>query len=92
MDHLYTRSGRVLQRFGADLFSRSGHYLGHLHNGKVFDSAGRYSGTVVGDRIVYRTIDSAATSTPATAADRPASTLANHTGSSVWGREPSFAD
>jgi hypothetical protein len=92
MDHLYTRSGRVLQRFGADLFSRSGRYLGHLHNGKVFDSAGRYSGTIVGDRIVYRTIDSAASSVATTVEDRPASTLANHTEDPVWGREPNFAD
>ncbi len=92
MDHLYTRSGQLLQRFGAHLHSRSGRYLGHLKNGKVFDPEGRYCGTIVGDRIVYRTIDSAATSDASTAEDRPATAGANRTGSSVWGINPTFAD
>jgi hypothetical protein len=92
MDHLYTRSGQLLQRFGADLHSRSGRYLGHLKNGKVFDPDGRYCGTIVGDRIVYRTIDSAATSVASSADPRPATALANRTGSSVWGINPTFAD
>ena len=92
MDDLYTRSGRLLQRLGNNLHSRSGRYLGQLHNGKVFDPDGRYCGTVVGDRVVYRTIDSAATATASFAMVCPASTRANRVGSALWGIEPPFAD
>ena len=92
MDHLYTRSGRLLQQVGDHLHSRSGRYLGQVNNGKVFDTNGRYCGTIVGDRVVYRTIDSAATATASVAEMCPASVLANRTGSSLWGIEPPFAD
>lgn len=92
MDDLYTRSGRLLQRLGNDLHSRSGRYLGQLHNGKVFDPNGRYCGTIVGDRVVYRTIDSAATMAASDAVVLPASIHANRAGSSIWGVEPPFAD
>jgi hypothetical protein len=90
MDDLYTRSGRLLQRSGNQLHSRSGRYLGLLRNGKVFDPTGRYCGTIVGDRIVYRTIDSAAVVAASTAVECPATTKANRTGSSIWGTEPPF--
>lgn len=92
MDDLYTRSGRLLQRLGNDLHSRSGRYLGQLHNGRVFDPDGRYCGTIVGDRVVYRTIDSAATSIASVAVVCPASTNADRAGSTLWGIEPPFAD
>ena len=92
MDDLYTRSGRLLQRLGNNLHSRSGRYLGQLRNGKVFDPDGRYCGTVVGDRVVYRTIDSAATVPASVAAGCPASSRANRVGSALWGIEPPFAD
>jgi hypothetical protein len=92
MDDLYTRSGRLLQRLGDHLHSRSGRYLGQLLNGKVFGPDGRYCGTIVGDRVVYRTVDSAATIAASVAAACPASTGANRNGSSLWGIEPSFAD
>jgi len=92
MDHLYTRSGRLLQRSGNQLHSRSGNYLGHLANGKVFDPAGRYCGTIVGDRVVYRTIDSAATSAATVGVACAASVQANRGGTALWGIEPPFAD
>jgi len=92
MDDLYTRGGRLLQLLGNNLHSRSGHYLGQVHNGKVFDRNGRYGGTLVGDRVVYRTVDSAAVGTASDAASCAASTHANRKGSGLWGVEPPFAD
>ena len=92
MDYLYTRSGRLLQRSGSDLHSRSGRYLGQLREGKVFDPDGRYCGTLVGDRVVYRTVDSARPSDASSVVARPASMLANRGGCSLWGVEPPFAD
>ena len=92
MDNLYTRSGRLLQRSGDHLHARSGRYLGHLQNGRVFDPSGKYCGTIVGDRVVYRTIDSAAKSIASEAVMCAASTLANRAGSALWGVEPPFED
>ena len=92
MDHLYTRSGRLLQRLGNQLHSRSGSYLGQLQNGKVYDPNGRYAGTIVGERVVYRTIDSAAKAPISAAVVLAASTQPNLTGSSIWGTEPKFED
>lgn len=92
MDDLYTRSGRLLQRSGDSLHSRSGLYLGQLRNGKVFDPDGRYCGTIVGDRVVYRTIDSANSITASVASPCPASVVANRTGAAIWGVEPPFVD
>ncbi|MCC6498138.1 MAG: hypothetical protein IT193_17965 [Propionibacteriaceae bacterium] len=92
MDALYTRSGRLLQRSGNHLHARSGRYLGQLQNGKVFDPDGRYCGTIVGDRVVYRTIDSAATVAASAAAACPASVNADRSGTTLWGIEPPFTD
>ena len=92
MDVLYTRSGRLLQRSGNHLHSRAGRYLGQIHNGKVFDPNGLYCGTIVGDRVVYRTVDSAAASTASDAEFCAPSTHASRTGSALWGVEPPFDD
>lgn len=92
MDALYTKSGRLLQRRGDRLHSRSGRYLGQLLNGKVYDPDGRYCGTVVGDRVVYRTVDSLARTLPSAAAACPACAGANRSGMNLWGIEPPLAD
>ena len=92
MNDLYTKNGRLLQRVGDQLYSRSGRYLGQVEDRKVFDPDGRYCGTIVGDRVVYRTIDSAAASTASLAAARAPSTQGSQRGSAVWGMEPPFAD
>lgn len=92
MDDLYTRSGRLLQRAGNHLYSRSGRYLGQLDNGKVFDPDGSYCGTIVGDRVVYRTIDSAAKRAASAADACTPSTHANRRGAALWGVEPPFLD
>lgn len=90
MDDLYTKSGQLLQLVWEHLHARSGRYLGLVRSGKVFDPDGRYCGTIVGDRVVYRTIDSAAGAAASTAAACPASSGPNRKGSAVWGREPPF--
>jgi len=92
MEDLYTRSGRLLQRFGNQIHSRSGRYLGLLLNGKVFDPDGRYWGTVVGDRVVHRRVDSAASTAASTAPARPSSVNPGRAGIALWGIEPHLAD
>lgn len=89
---LYTKNGRPLQRSGDNLHSRSGRYLGRIRNGKVYDPSGRYAGTIVGDRVVYRSIDSATIGSPSVAANRVGTARANMVGSAIWGDEPAFPD
>ena len=90
MDDMYTRSGLLLQLLGTHLHSQSGRYLGHVDDGKVFGPDGRYSGTVVGDRVVYRTVDSAATGMASTAKCCALSTHASRSGSRLWGHRARF--
>ena len=59
MANLYTMNGRPLTRRGDDLFTRSGNHIGRVQGEKVFGPDGRYVGMLVGDRLVYRSTDSA---------------------------------
>lgn len=90
--NLYTKNGRPLQVSGNSLYSGSGTYLGSISNGKVFDPSGRYAGTIDGDRVVYRSTDSAWMGSVSTSANRVGSAAANAVGSAIWGDEPNFPD
>jgi len=49
-------------------------------------------GTLVGDRVVHRTVDSSGRMTASTEAVCPPITGANRSGMNLWGIEPDFAD
>jgi hypothetical protein len=91
-ERLYTKNGRPLQVHGDKVHSRSGRYVGKLRNGKLFDPRGRYLGTVVGDRVVYRSTNSASISGPSVAANRAGIATARRAGSAIWGDEPQIHD
>ena len=55
---LYTKDGRPLQVSGETVYSPSGQPVGRIRGCKVFGTDGRYVGTIVGDRLVYRSTDS----------------------------------
>ncbi len=61
---LYTKEGRPLQVSAEILYSRSGRPVGRIKGSKVFGTDGRYVGTIVGDRLVYRSTDRAAVGSP----------------------------
>lgn len=92
MADLYTKNGRPLQRRGDDLFSRSGKQVGRIRARKVYGPDGRYAGTIDGDRVVYRSTDSAEVSSPYAPTQSAGTASANAAGSALWGDEPSFAD
>jgi len=92
MSNLYTKDGRPLQQSGDRIYSRSGQYLGRISNGKVYDPAGRYAGTVVGDRVVYRGIDSATLSGPSMSVNQVGTARINAVPAALWGDEPPFPD
>ena len=90
--NLYTKNGRPLQVRGDAVYSRSGVYLGRISNGKVYDPSGKYAGTIAGDRVVYRTTDSATISTPSSSINTIGSATINTVGAAILGDEPNFAD
>lgn len=88
MSTLYTKNDRPLKRSGDNLFSRSGQHVARLRGSKAYGPDGRCVGTLVGTRLVYRSTDSAAISSPFTRIAIVRSATANAVGSALWGDEP----
>lgn len=89
---LYTKNGRPLQVSGNTVYSGSGIVVGRTKDDKVYGTDGRYVGTIAGDRLVYRSTDSAGIGSPFSAANRAGSARANRVGSAIWGDEPDIPD
>jgi hypothetical protein len=86
--------GSVHERWKASA-SLGGNHLqpvGRIRGSKAFGTDGRYVGTIVGDRLVYRSTDSASIGSPFTAAHRAGSARANRAGSAILGDEPDIPD
>jgi hypothetical protein len=89
---LYTKNGRPLEVTGNEVYSRSGAIVGRIQRDNVFGTDGRYVGTIVGDRLVHRSTDSAGISSSFTGSSRVGSAQASSAGSAVWGDEPKIPD
>jgi hypothetical protein len=90
--NLCTKNGRPLQVSGQMVYSRSGKVVGRINGEKVFGPDGRYVGTIVSGRLVYRSTDTAVVSSCFSAADSAGSAQANRVGSALWGDEPNIPD
>ena len=90
--NLYTKNGRPLQVSGETVYSRSGQPVLRIQGNKVYGTNGQYVGTSTDDRLVYRSTDSAAISSPFSVANRAGCGMANRGGSGVWGDEPNIPD
>lgn len=89
---LYTKNGRPLQVSGDMVYSPSGQPVGRIKGSKVYGTDGQYVGTITGDRLVYRSIDSAAISSPFSASPRAGVGVAYIPASPIWGSEPNIPD
>lgn len=89
---LYTKDGKPLQVGGNFVYSRSGTPIGRIKGEKVFGPDGRYVGTIVGDRLVYRSTHSASVGSPFAVAHRAGSAKAYRAGSGLWGDEPNIPE
>ena len=89
---LYTKNGQPLQVSGNTVYSRYGTVVGRIKGQKVFGNDGRYVGTIVSDRLVYRSTDSAGIGTSLSAANHAGSARANRAGSAIWGDKPEIPD
>ncbi|EGR0366759.1 hypothetical protein FHO46_18925 [Vibrio cholerae] len=70
------------------VYSKSGVAFGKIRGSKVFGTDGRYVGTIVNDRLVYRAADSASVGSPFSVANRIGSAKANRAGAAIMGEEP----
>jgi hypothetical protein len=89
---LYTKNGKPLQVHGSYIYSRSGRPVGQVRGRKVFGPDGRYVGSIDGDRLVYRSTESAEISSPFSVAQMAGSASARAAGSAIWGDEPNIPD
>jgi hypothetical protein len=87
---IHTRDGEPLARGGDDLFDASGRHVARLRGAKAFGPDGRYLGTLVGDRLVYRGTDSAVIGPPFTRRVGSPFAQARTVGSALLGQEPRF--
>ncbi|MGA2453363.1 MAG: hypothetical protein ABSG93_07560 [Solirubrobacteraceae bacterium] len=92
MATLYTKEGRPLRQDGDDLFARSGTHVARLRGKKAYDPSGQYVGTLVGNRLVYRAIDSASLGPVFATRLRAGTASAGAVGAAVLGDEPPIPD
>jgi hypothetical protein len=90
--NLYTKNGRALQVHGGKVYNGSGQVIGRIKQDKVFGTDGSYVGTIVNNRLVYRSTHSAGISSPFAAANRAGTSRANRAASTTWGVEPEIPD
>jgi hypothetical protein len=89
---LYTKEGRPLQVNADKVYSRSGKVVGRIQGKKVYGTDGQYVGTIVRDRLVYRSTDSATISSPFPSANRVGTAKADRVGAAIMGHEPDIPD
>jgi hypothetical protein len=89
---LYTKNGKPLQVREPYVYSRSGIPVGRIRGEKVFGPDGQYVGTIVGDRLIYRSTHSASIGPVFSVANRAGSAKANRVGSAQWGDEPTIPE
>lgn len=89
---IYTKNGRPLTQSGNNLYSRSGRHVARLRGKKAYAPDGRYVGTLVGDRLVYRSMDSASVGSPFVESMRVGTSHMNRLGSAIMGEEPPIPD
>ncbi len=92
MATLYTKEGRPLRRSGDDLFARSGTHVAKLKGKKAYGPDGRYVGTLVGSRLVYRSTDSATIGSAFARRAHAGTANASAVGSAILGDEPPILD
>lgn len=89
---IYTKNGRPLQVLDDKVYSRSGVIIGRINGSMVYGTDGRYVGSILGDRLVYRSTDSAGIGGSFAASSLAATGRASNAASGVSGEEPDVPD
>lgn len=85
---LYTKNGLPLLEDETYVFTSSGVAVGQRRGDKVFGPDGRYVGTIVDDRLVYREDDSSSIGAPFSISNRDGYPAAYASTSTTLGDEP----
>jgi hypothetical protein len=89
MSGLWTRDGVPLTVRGDRVYQPDGDNFGYIKRDTVFTTDGDYCGTIVGDRLIYRSTQSARISSPrAPSGGTGGSGRAHRGGTGAWGDEP----
>jgi len=92
MDRIYTKEGRPLKVYGDDLIARSGTHVARLKGTKAYGPDGQYVGSLVNDRLIYRSTDSASVASPFAPRACAGHASANRAATAAWGDEPRIPD
>jgi hypothetical protein len=87
---IHTRDGEPLAHNGDDLFDASGRHVARLRGSKAFGPDGQYVGTLVGDRLVYRSTESVVIGSPFACRVGSPFARTHAVGSALLGEEPRF--
>jgi hypothetical protein len=88
MAALYTKNGVPLTVRGSAVFNPSDENFGHIRGDRVYGLDGRYRGSIVNDRLVYRSTHSASIGSARAPSAVAVSARAPRAASAVWGGEP----
>jgi hypothetical protein len=89
MPELYTKNGIPLSVRSDRIYNPAGENFGYVRSDRVFGLNGRYRGTIVGDRLIYRPTGSAGGTRTASPRIAPAM-RAPRGASPLWGDEPNI--
>jgi hypothetical protein len=90
MASLYTKNGTPLAVRGSAVFNPAGQNFGYIRGDRVYGLDGRYRGTIINDRLIYRSTHAASVGSARAASAGTASASAARAASALWGDEPNI--
>lgn len=88
MDYLYTKSGYPLKVLNGDIFNSRGRQVAKLRGDRAFGPDGKYVGSVISGRLVYRSTHASRIGTPYAPKMQSPFSRARRVGSAILGEEP----
>lgn len=85
---LYTKKGVPLRVVNSTVYSRTGKVVGRIKEDKVFGTDGKYVGTIVDGRLVYRSTHRSKRGAVFSASRKVGFARAKRAGRAMWGDEP----
>lgn len=86
MSSMYTKDGVPLKVSDDKVFNPRGRQFGRIKGSKVYGTDGRYVGTIVSDRLIYRSTDSATIGSPFVPSMSTGFARTHRTASTLWGQ------
>lgn len=88
MSIMYTKQGVPVTVSGSNVYRPCGRQFGRISGKRVFGSDGRYTATIVGNRLIYRSTDAAVIGSPFAPSRTVTSAYMRAVATADWGDEP----